>query len=79
MTPVSTSCVLLADRHHRLIECVRDMLDTEFATLFIVTKENSLTEGAIHLQPTVVIADLSLVPDRLSQVLHRLRACSPHT
>jgi DNA-binding NarL/FixJ family response regulator len=79
MKQVSTSCVLLADRHHGLIECVRDMLETEFATLFIVATENSLMEGATRLQPTVAVVDLSLVPGRLPQVLHRLRTSSPHT
>lgn len=55
------------------------MLDTEFATLFIVATENSLMEGARRLQPTVAVVDLSLVPGRLPQVLDQLRTCSPHT
>jgi len=79
MTQLSTSCVLLADRHHQLIECVRDMIETEFATMFIVADESSLLEGASRLKPAVVIVDLSLVPGRLPEVLHRLRTCSPHS
>ena len=71
--------MLLADRHHRLIECVRDMLETEFGALFIVASESSLVEGAARLQPAVAIVDLSLVQGRLPEVLHRLRACSPRT
>jgi len=71
------SCVLLADRHHQLIECVRDMLEVEFASLFIVADENSLMQGASRLLPTVMIVDLSLVPGRLTEVIRRLRACSP--
>ena len=70
---------MLANRHHRLIESVRDMLETEFETLFIVATEASLIEGATRLQPTVVLADLSLVPGRLPQLLDQLRACSPTT
>jgi DNA-binding NarL/FixJ family response regulator len=70
---------LLADRHHGLIECVRDMLKTEFAALFIVADENSLIEGATRLHPTVVIVDTSLVPGRLPELLHQLRVCSPRT
>jgi DNA-binding NarL/FixJ family response regulator len=77
MTRPSTSCVLLADRHHRLIECVRDMLETEFAATFIVADESSLIEGARRLKPAVVIVDLSLVPGRLREVLHRLRTSAP--
>ena len=79
MTQPGVKCVLLADRHHGLIECVRDMLETEFATLFIVADENSLLEGASRLKPTVVIVDLSLVPGNLLEVLHRLRTSSPHS
>ena len=79
MTQPSVNCVLLADRHHRMIECVRDMLETEFAALFIVGNENSLLEGAARLQPTVVIVDTSLVPGRLPELLRQLRTCSPHT
>jgi DNA-binding NarL/FixJ family response regulator len=79
MTQPQVKCVLLADRHHGLIECVRDMLETEFAALFIVADENSLIEGATRLRPTVVIVDTSLVPGRLPELLHQLRSCSPHT
>ena len=79
MTTPSASCVLLADRHHQLIESVRDMLETEFATLFIVATESSLIEGATRLEPSVVVLDLSLVPGRLREILRRLRECSPTT
>ena len=79
MASSSTSCVLLADRHHRMIECVRDMLENEFAALFIVANEESLLEGATRLQPAIVIVDTSLVPGRLPELLQRLRACSPQT
>jgi len=73
------SCVLLADRHHQLIESVRDMLEADFSTLFIVADENSLTEGVARLQPRVVIVDLSLVSSRLPELLHQIRSSSPHT
>ena len=79
MTQPSVNCVVLADRHHRLIECVRDMLETEFASLFIVGDGESLMDGVTRLQPKVVIVDTSLVPGRLPELLHRLRTCSPHT
>jgi DNA-binding NarL/FixJ family response regulator len=73
------SCVLLADRHHRLAEGVRDMLETSFDTLFIVADEHSLVQGAARLRPAVVIVDLSLIPGRLPEILGRLRASSPGT
>jgi DNA-binding NarL/FixJ family response regulator len=71
------SCVLLADRHHQLIESVRDMLESDFSSLFIVSTESSLIEGATRLTPSVVVLDTALVPGRLHQVVGRLRACSP--
>ena len=79
MTQPAANCVLLANRHHRLIESVRDMLEAEFEALFIVATESSLIEGATRLQPTIVVADLSLVPRGLPQLLARLRTCSPST
>jgi len=79
MTQLLASCVLLADRHHQLIECVRDLLEPEFEALFIVANENSLIEGASRLHPKVAIIDLSLVPGRLRELLHRIRESSPHT
>jgi two-component system secretion response regulator SsrB len=79
MIGVSMSCILLADRHHRLAEGIRGMLETSFEALFIVADETSLVEGAARLQPTVVIIDLSMAPGRLPQVLQRLRTSSPRT
>jgi DNA-binding NarL/FixJ family response regulator len=79
MTRAAASCVLLADRHHRLIEAVRDMLEADFATLFIVAGESSLLEGASRLQPSVVIVDLSIVSARAREVLRDIRECSPHS
>ena len=79
MAQPSTNCVLLADRHHRMIESVRDMLETEFAALFIVADERSLIEGAARLRPAVVIVDTSLVPGRLPELIDQLRSCSPNT
>lgn len=79
MTTHPASCVLLADRHHQLIECVRDMLETKFATLFIVAGEDSLVEGATRLHPKVAIVDPSLARGQLPDLLHRVRTRSPGT
>ncbi len=51
---------MLADRHHALTEGVRGLLETAFSTVFMVADEPSLIEGARHLRPTVIVADLSL-------------------
>ena len=53
-------CVLLADRHHGLIEGIDGLLKTTFATVVMVTDENSLIESASRMQPAVVVADLSV-------------------
>ena len=53
-------CVLLADRHHGLIEGIHGLLETTFATVVMVTDENSLMESANRMQPALVVADLSL-------------------
>lgn len=79
MTQFPASCVLLADRHHQLIECVRDMLETKFETLFIVAGVDSLIEGATRLHPKIMIVDQSLAAGHLPDLLRRVRTCSPHT
>ena len=75
----SPSCALLADRHHRLIESVRDLLEASFDRLFIVADGESLFEGTARLQPAVVIVDLAIVPGRMPDVLRRVRNCSPRS
>ena len=62
MDEITTSCVLLADRHHGLSEGIHGLLESVFSTVFMVTDEASLVEGARRLRPSVIVADLSLVP-----------------
>jgi DNA-binding NarL/FixJ family response regulator len=73
MNDASTSCVLLADRHHSLTEGVRGLLEPMFSTVFMVADEASLVEGARNLHPAVIIADLSLVPGDSLGFVGRLR------
>jgi DNA-binding NarL/FixJ family response regulator len=60
MNVETPKCVLLADRHHGLIEGIDGLLKTTFATVVMVTDENSLIESASRMQPAVVVADLSV-------------------
>lgn len=60
MSNQKSSCLLLADRHQGLRDGIRGLLETEFETVFMVADEASLLEGAEHLNPTIVIIDLSL-------------------
>ena len=60
MNAETSKCVLLADRHYGLIEGIHGLLETTFATVVMVTDENSLMESASRMQPIVVVADLSV-------------------
>ena len=73
MNDAAASCVLLADRHHSLTEGVRGLLETAFSTVFMVADEGSLIEGAQHLRPTVIVADLSLARGDSLAFVRRLR------
>ena len=73
MDDATVSCVLLADRHHSLSEGIRGLLETVFSTVFMVADEASLAEGAQHLRPTLIVADLSLAPGDALGFIRRLR------
>jgi len=60
MNGEASKCVLLADRHYGLIEDVRGLLESTFATVVMVADENSLLESAVRMQPSLIVADLSL-------------------
>jgi DNA-binding NarL/FixJ family response regulator len=72
-----TGCVLLADRHHRLMEGVRGLLETTFATVFIVGDEASLIDGVERLEPSVTVVDLALAGGNWLQLLRMLRKRAP--
>lgn len=73
------SCVLLADRHHGLLEGIRGLLESAFRTVFMVADESSLLEGTARLRPSVVVADLSLAAGDAAGLLRQLRAVGPDT
>jgi DNA-binding NarL/FixJ family response regulator len=77
MTVETPKCVLLADRHHGLIEGIDGLLKTTFATVVMVTDENSLIESATRMQPAVVVADLSMAGGGGFAWLGRLLGQSP--
>ena len=71
------NCVLLADRHRELSEGMRGLLGMRFPRVFMVADEGSLLEGAARLQPTLVVADLSLASGDLIGFLGALRRQAP--
>jgi DNA-binding NarL/FixJ family response regulator len=76
MTSETPKCVLLADRHHGLIEGIHGLLATTFATVVMVADENSLVESAERMRPALIVAELCLVGGGISW-LRRLLAQSP--
>jgi len=77
MSDRATRCVLLADRHHGLIEGVRGLLETAFGTVFMVGDEASLIDGVERLEPSVAVVDLALAGGNWLQLLRKLREGSP--
>jgi two-component system secretion response regulator SsrB len=70
-------CVLLADRHHRLSEGVRGLLETAFSGVFMVADQASLMEGAQRLSPALVVVDVSLARGDITDLLHSIRNRAP--
>jgi DNA-binding NarL/FixJ family response regulator len=77
MNSETPKCVLLADRHHGLIEGIHGLLETTFETVVMVANEHSLMETAERMRPDVIVADLSLVVASGFGWLRRLLAQSP--
>ena len=77
MSKADAHCVLLADRHHRLMEGVRGLLETEFDVVVMVSDEKSLCEGATRMKPGVILVDLSLAQGDGLGLVRRLRGRLP--
>jgi DNA-binding NarL/FixJ family response regulator len=77
MCVATTACVLVADPHTGLFERIRGLLETTFDQVFLVTDRSSLFEGAVRLQPTVIVMDLSFAAGNLSELIRELRGHAP--
>ena len=60
MRKETVRCVLVADRHHGLMEGMRALLETTFEAVVMVADEVSLWESASRLPVALVVLDLSL-------------------
>jgi DNA-binding NarL/FixJ family response regulator len=74
-----SSCLLLANRHQGLRDGIRGLLETEFETVFMVADEASLLEGAEHLNPAIVVLDLSLAAGDLRSLVAGVTDRAPDT
>jgi DNA-binding NarL/FixJ family response regulator len=79
MSACTPNCVLLAERHHRLSEGVRRLLDTVFSRVFMVADQNSLLEGAQRLSPALVVVDVSFAEGDIADLLRSIRDRAPAT
>ncbi len=77
MSTVTGTCVLIADRHNDLSEGIRGLLETAFDRVFLVTDKSSLVEGAVRLQPTVIVMDLSYAAGNLPDMMRELHVQAP--
>jgi DNA-binding NarL/FixJ family response regulator len=71
--------VVIAYRFNGLFERIRGLLDATFDQLFAVVDKPSLIEGALRLQPTVIVIDLSYAEGNLADFLRELREIAPQT
>src|SRR4249919_1870200 len=77
MSARTPNCVLLADRHSRLSEGVRGLLETVFSRVFMVADQDSLMEGAQRLSPALVVVDVSLAQGDIADLLRSIRDRAP--
>jgi DNA-binding NarL/FixJ family response regulator len=70
-------CVVLADRHHRLMEGVRGLLETTFEVVVMVADEISLSTALDRMPVALAVVDLSLTPGQGFGLVRRLRTRFP--
>ena len=66
--------VLLADKHPALVESLRDLLETLFDTVVMVSDEKSLIETLNRFGPDLVVVDLEMSvtgEQNVADLLHR--------
>ena len=77
MSKADAQCVLLADRHHQLMEGVRGLLETEFDVVVMVSDEISLCESATRMKVAAAVVDFSLAREDGLGLVRRLRSRFP--
>ena len=69
--------VLLADRHPSLVEGLRNLLETLFDTVVMVSNEESLIETLDRFDPDLVIVDLGMPVTQAQNVADLLNRYDP--
>lgn len=77
MSKQKSKCVLLAERHHGLLDAIRRLLESAFEAVVMVADTNSLLEGAQRLEPELAVVELSLSREDGIDFLRTLRARFP--
>ena len=77
MSKKDIRCVLVADRHHGLMERVRGLLQTTFEAVVMVADEVSLLESATRLSAALSVVDFSLTRGEGIGLVRRLRVRCP--
>jgi DNA-binding NarL/FixJ family response regulator len=69
--------VLLADRHPALVESIRDLLETMFDTVVMVSDETSLIDTLDRFGPDLVVVDLEMSVNGVQNVALLLNRYDP--
>ena len=77
MAVEKSTCALIADQHTVFVEGLRDLLRTEFNSVYIVGDANSLRDGAHRLHPTVIVVDISSARNEALELIAAMREISP--
>ena len=69
--------VIFADRHPALVESIRDLLETLFDTVVMVSNEESLIGTLDRFTPDLVVVDLAMSVTRAQNVADLLNRYDP--
>ena len=69
--------VILADTHPNVLGGIRRLLEAEVETVLMVTDEISLRHALEHINPDVLVADLSLPVSTKTNIARELKKNNP--
>jgi DNA-binding NarL/FixJ family response regulator len=69
--------VLLADKYPAMVEVIRDLLETLFDTIVMVSDEKSLIETLDRFVPDIIVVDLAFPVEGTQNVAYLLNRYNP--